>query len=53
MFFQAYAIEGGGQAPEKPGVGLMGFELLSSKPGILDERHGGLQCHRPGNPAGI
>ena len=47
MFFQA-SVEGGGQAPEEPGVGPMGFELMSDWRGMLDERYDGVQCRRPG-----
>jgi len=53
--FFKHAVEGGGQAPDKPGVGQMGFEvlILSGQRGVLEERQDGLQCRRPRNPAGI
>jgi len=52
MFFQA-SVEGGGQAPEEPGVGPMGFELMSDWRGMLDERHDGVQWPPAWDPAAV
>ena len=50
MFFQAYPVEGGGQAPDKPGLGQTGFALLilSGQRGMFDERHGAFGAAGPG-----
>jgi len=49
MFFQAYLIEGRGQARDKLDLGETGFALLilNGQRGMLDERHDAFDAAGP------